>query len=84
MHALINDKQGDIEKALVVFDQILSLEPNSTLELRERGKIYEELEYATQAVKDYERYLELEPDADDADEIETAIFFLQDKQVSLH
>jgi regulator of sirC expression with transglutaminase-like and TPR domain len=77
-------KQGDVEKALVVFDQILALEPDSTMELRERGKIYEELEYSTQAIKDYERYLELEPDADDADEIETAIFFLQDKHVSLH
>lgn len=75
---------GDIPRLLTVMDRIISIAPDSPIELRDRGKIYEEVGYNRQALSDYRRYLELVPDAHDGDTIRLAISKLQNMAEYLH
>lgn len=56
------------QRALSMCNRILALRPDSAPDYRDRGIILERLECTLAAAADYRRYLELAPDAEDADE----------------
>jgi regulator of sirC expression with transglutaminase-like and TPR domain len=62
-------KQQQLEKALAAVERILLLFPGVILELRDRGLIYYQLGFFSQAANDLEFYLAKVPDAQDADVI---------------
>ncbi|HEX2229192.1 MAG TPA: transglutaminase-like domain-containing protein, partial [Candidatus Binatia bacterium] len=62
-------KQRDYVKALAALDRMIIAEPNLPEDLRERGAVYQALEYFPQAKADFENYLRLAPDAPDAGDI---------------
>lgn len=59
----------DLEKTLSVVERILLLFPGVSLELRDRGLLYYQLGYFTQAVEDLQIYLTKVPEAEDANVI---------------
>ncbi|NET00400.1 MAG: tetratricopeptide repeat protein [Sphaerospermopsis sp. SIO1G2] len=59
-------KQQNLEKTLSVVERILLLFPDVSLEIRDRGLLYYQLGYFTQAVEDLQNYLHQIPDAEDA------------------
>ena len=59
----------EFDRALYAANCLLLLIPNSSDELRDRGLIYERLECFRAALEDYQRYLELAPQAADSREI---------------
>ena len=61
--------RGDLQRALSCADRIVLVAPHATEELRERAGLYLELECFRAAMDDLERYLELEPEAADAEEV---------------
>jgi regulator of sirC expression with transglutaminase-like and TPR domain len=63
-------QQQELEKTLAVVERILLLYPGVSLELRDRGLLYYQLGYFTQAVEDLQSYLTKVPDAEDADIIQ--------------
>jgi regulator of sirC expression with transglutaminase-like and TPR domain len=58
--------ENDLVKSLSVLDRVLILDPASAEDARDRGVIYLRLECFAQAREDFETYLRLRPDADDA------------------
>ena len=67
----------DLDKALPIMNWIISIVPEQTPELRDRGMIYQELECPRAALVDFEAYLERLPSCDDADDIRRRIIELQ-------
>lgn len=63
-------KSGELTKALNASDRIVTLDPQSAEEYRDRGNIYLELECFRAALADFRAYLMLKPEAEDADEIQ--------------
>ena len=61
--------RGDLQRALSCSDRIVLVAPDAAEELRERASLYLELECFQAAMTDFERYLELEADAADAEEV---------------
>ncbi|MFO7594127.1 MAG: tetratricopeptide repeat protein [Pseudomonadota bacterium] len=59
--------QGDVQSALAALENILVLMPGMASSFRERGYLYELLDCSIAAAEDYSRYLELMPDANDAE-----------------
>ncbi len=58
--------RNDLLKSLSVLDHVLILDPASAEDARDRGVVYLRLECYAQAREDFETYLRLRPDADDA------------------
>lgn len=77
-------KQRDFVKALAALDRMMIAEPNLPEDLRERGAVYLTLEYFPQAKADFERYLQLAPDAPDGAEIRDQLAELATRGSSLH
>ena len=75
-------KANDMAKILGTLDRLLILDPASAEDTRDRGVIYTRLECFGQAKDDFERYLELSPDADDAPAIREQVVELA-KQIEL-
>ncbi|MCE2868819.1 MAG: SirB1 family protein [Gammaproteobacteria bacterium] len=61
--------QGDHERVARSADRILKLSPDLPDALRDRGLAYAEIGYRKGADADFMRYLQLRPEADDADTI---------------
>jgi regulator of sirC expression with transglutaminase-like and TPR domain len=59
-------RAGDLDKALISVDALLTLAPDSADDLRDRGLIYRELGYSPAAAADLRRYLQV---SDDGEEI---------------
>lgn len=53
--------KNDLEQALVVCERLLILKPDTAVELRDRGLIYQEMECYVAAERDFTRFLELAP-----------------------
>lgn len=70
--------------ALASCDRILLLIPDSPSELRDRGLVYEQLGCHAPALADYERILEIAPDARCASDVRSRIAALRAKQPTLH
>jgi regulator of sirC expression with transglutaminase-like and TPR domain len=77
-------KQNDLIKLLAVLDRLLILDPGAADEVRDRGVIYMRLDCFTQAKEDFERYLQLAPDAADADAIRERLVDLAKQAVLIH
>jgi regulator of sirC expression with transglutaminase-like and TPR domain len=56
----------DLSKALAAVERILLLFPDAPIELRDRGLLYYQLGYWSQASQDLEIYLAILPNAEDA------------------
>ena len=65
----IYQHQGDHERVARSADRILKLSPDLPDALRDRGLAYAEIGYRKGADADFTRYLQLRPEADDADAI---------------
>jgi regulator of sirC expression with transglutaminase-like and TPR domain len=70
--------------ALHAVDLLLVLTPRSPEDIRIRGSLYEALECPAAAADDFRRYLEIAPDADDADDVRTRLSRLADQEPTLH
>jgi regulator of sirC expression with transglutaminase-like and TPR domain len=64
-------------RALSVMEWIITLSPADANEVRDRGLLYRNLEGFRAALEDLERYLELAPDAEDAQEIREHVIELR-------
>ena len=77
-------KANDMVKTLGTLDRLLILNPASAEDTRDRGVIYSRLECYGQAKDDFERYLQLAPDADDAAAIREQLVDLAKRVVLIH
>ncbi|MEJ2360048.1 MAG: tetratricopeptide repeat protein [Gammaproteobacteria bacterium] len=73
-----------VELALTCIEMILSILPESPDELRDRGMIYQHIEYTQGAINDLTLYLKLVPDAEERGVIEALLDSLQTQHKSLH
>ncbi len=74
----------DAQRALRTSDRIVTLLPRYAPEYRDRGLIYQALEVPHAALADFRRYLELLPQAEDADAIRDRIDGLGSGEQRLH
>ena len=65
------------DRALSVMEWIITLSPADANEVRDRGLLYRNLEGFRAALEDLERYLDLAPDAEDAQEIREHVIELR-------
>ena len=65
--------KNDFQRALAVCDRILLLMPDLPLERRDRGVIHFHLKFYARALRDLHAYLELEPTAEDKQEVQQQI-----------
>ena len=65
------------ELALPILDWLVEVVPDDAVELRDRGRVFENLECFRAAVGDYTRYLDQAPDAEDTDAIRSRVVDLQ-------
>ena len=63
----VNARQ--FQKALSITEMSLAIHPESPLEWKQRGALLIHLHRHAEAIAGLNRYLELEPESDDADEI---------------
>ena len=72
------------DKALITSNKIIHLTPNNPYEYRLRGSIYQAMECHSLALNDYRQFLNLDPDADDAENVRADIIQLQSAVRYLH
>jgi regulator of sirC expression with transglutaminase-like and TPR domain len=77
-------RSNDLVKTLSVFDRLLILTPASAEDLRDRGVVYSRLECFGQAKADFESYLRLAPDADDAGAVRERLVEVAKQTVRIH
>lgn len=70
-------KNGDYQNALLYYNLALFFNDNQSASYRGRGDVFSALSNKESALKDYETYLSLEPEAPDRSEIEEKIKQLQ-------
>jgi len=75
---------NQLPQALSVCERILLIEPDQPAELRERGGLYLKLECFRAALGDFQRCLDLEPDARDADTLRERIVELRQAAARLN
>jgi regulator of sirC expression with transglutaminase-like and TPR domain len=75
---------GLYEKALRISEHLLALLPGDPHEIRDRGYIYERLECPRAASADFEQYLNLAPEANDADHVRERFIETQSLHSPLH
>ena len=71
------------ERLLGIQERLVILLPDSMEEIRDRGLALAQLDYVRPAIEDMHKYIELLPDAEDADEIRSHIADLE-KNIRLH
>lgn len=77
-------KHDDQLRALSCTDRILAVVPNNPQELRDRGDLYERLECPRAAAADFTRYLELTPEAEDAEDVRRRLVDLRASALRLN
>ena len=75
---------SDRRKALAAIDRILLINPDSAAHIRDRGLLLASVGDRTIAIADLERYLELAPDARDAEAIRDQIRSLRQRHARLN
>lgn len=75
---------NQMRQALSAVDRILLIVPDEAQEVRDRGTIYQKLECFRAALADFQRYLDAEPGAEDADAIRDRIIELQHSAARLN
>lgn len=66
-------ERRDLPRALSAIERLLLVQPEMTGELRDRGLVFLDMECYRGALEDLERYLGLEPEAPDADEVRARV-----------
>ncbi len=77
-------EKDDHAHALAAVDLLLVLTPHAADDIRTRGFLYEELDCPAAAAEDLRRYLDLAPDAPDADEVRGRLSRLADETPTFH
>jgi regulator of sirC expression with transglutaminase-like and TPR domain len=77
-------KKNDPVKTLLVLDRLIILDPAAAEEIRDRGLLYLSLECFTQAREDFQAYLKLAPNAEDAVAIREQVVRLGNQATMLH
>lgn len=70
-------RRGDLAGALRAVDRNLILDPSSTLEVRDRGMLLAQLGRLEEGITHLQRYLEIDPEAWDAERVEQVLAFLR-------
>jgi regulator of sirC expression with transglutaminase-like and TPR domain len=76
--------RNDLVKSLSVLDRLLILDPASAEDARDRGVVYLKLECYMQAREDFETYLRLRPDAEDAGLVREQLVLLAKEATRIH
>jgi regulator of sirC expression with transglutaminase-like and TPR domain len=76
--------RSDLVKALSVLDHLTILDPASAEDIRDRGAVYLRLECYGQAREDFETYLRLRPDAEDATLVREQLVRLAKEATRIH
>jgi regulator of sirC expression with transglutaminase-like and TPR domain len=66
-------QQNDFTRALAAIDRILLVTPDLAMEVRDRGAIHQRLGHLQAALQDFRRYLQMVPNAEDAETVRTLI-----------
>ena len=66
-------QKNDFQRGLSVIDRILLIAPDMAMEIRDRGSVHHRLGHLQAAVQDFQRYLQLAPNAEDAEAVRTMI-----------
>jgi len=66
-------QQNDFQRGLSVIDRILLIAPDMAMEIRDRGGVHHRLGHLQAALQDFQRYLQLAPNAEDAEAVRTMI-----------
>ncbi len=77
-------RTGDDMRLFQVLEWIISLNPETAVEYKERGLLYENLGAFDRAVRDFRKYLSLSPYAVDAEEIRNRIEILEQDVSRFH
>jgi regulator of sirC expression with transglutaminase-like and TPR domain len=77
-------ERRDDAHALAALDWIVLLQPGESAEVRDRGLVHLRLECLRAALADLERYLELAPEAPDADQIRVRVIELRARTARLN
>ncbi len=80
----IYQERQDYERLIHVVDMMLSVNPDLPRETRDRARVYQALDHHYAAIRDYRRYLQLAPQADDAEEVRELLVGLQALAPKLH
>jgi regulator of sirC expression with transglutaminase-like and TPR domain len=80
----IYQQTGRTLQAFEMIQWILAIDPDSPAELKERGLLYEAMGNNAFAVRDFNRYLEIEPSAEDDEIIRRKLSLLNTSQGWLH
>ena len=78
----VNARQ--FQKALSITEMALAIQPNSPLEWKQRAALLIHLHRHAEAIADLNRYLELEPETDDANEIRQIVSDLRKSLAQLN
>jgi regulator of sirC expression with transglutaminase-like and TPR domain len=71
-------------KALSIIERLLILEPGSVNDLRDRGAVFLKLECFGQALADFETYLRISPDSEDALAVKEQVVNLTKQVTQIH
>lgn len=77
-------RRNQLEKVLDVMNGVLAIAPELASEVRDRGRLLERLECLRPALEDYQRYLELVPDAADSDQVRSDLIRIQQDAQRIH
>jgi regulator of sirC expression with transglutaminase-like and TPR domain len=77
-------ERDEHDHALLAVDLLLVLTPDAAADVRTRGLLYERLECFGAAADDFRRYLELAPEAPDADEVRGRLVRLTQEGPTVH
>ncbi len=77
-------QRDDVQAALSVIEWLMVLCPDSAGEIRDRGLLFQQMECFRAALADLERYLKLQPGADDADDIHAKVVELRQNTARLN
>jgi regulator of sirC expression with transglutaminase-like and TPR domain len=77
-------RREQFDKALTVVDRILVIQPDQPDEVRDRGRIYEQLECFRAALENYQSYLSLRPGSGDAQDVHKRIAELKQVVANLN
>ncbi len=66
-------QQNDFSRALAAIERILLVAPDLAVEMRDRGAVHQRLGHLQAAVQDFRRYVQMAPDAEDAEAIRAMI-----------
>lgn len=76
--------EEDFERALVIISFILLVAPDSVSDIRERAYIYDRLDCFASAIKDYQHYLVMTPNAEDIALVQARLMYLDRSMQQLH